>query len=115
MASKVVLVTGASNGIGYETIKAFLQSPNPYHVYVGTRSLQKGNAALQNIQDECPGTSNTAELLQIDLNSDQSIEEAFEVVKNGRGRLDILINNAGKQLVSINLQFLNQNASKSNL
>lgn len=113
MAPKVVLVTGASNGIGYETVKAFLQSPNSYHVYVGTRSLQKGNAALQKIRDECPGTSNTAELLQIDINIDQSIEEAFDIVKNGQGRLDILINNAGKQLVSINLQFLDQNVSKS--
>ncbi|KAM5354716.1 hypothetical protein ACJ41O_001363 [Fusarium nematophilum] len=98
MAAKVVLVTGASNGIGYETVKAFLQSPNPYHVFLGSRSLQKGNDVLQQIRAECPGVTNTVELLQLDLNSDESIEKAFEVVKNSYGRVDVLINNAGEQL-----------------
>lgn len=96
MAPKVVLVTGASNGIGYETVKAFLKSPNPYHVFLGSRSTEKGEATLQKIQAECPTLSNTVELLQINLDSDESIEKAFEVVKNGQGRLDILINDAGK-------------------
>ncbi|KAI0100873.1 NAD(P)-binding protein [Nemania sp. FL0031] len=93
--SKVVLVTGANNGIGYETVKAFLQSPNRYHVYLGSRSLEKGKKALEKVQSECPNTTNTVELLQLDLNSDESIERAFEVIKDGRGRLDVLINNAG--------------------
>ena len=99
MAPTVVLVTGATNGIGYETVKAFLQSPNPYHVFLGSRSAKKGEATLQKIRAECPTVSNTVELLQIDLDSDESIEKAFEAVKNGQGRLDILINNAGKQIV----------------
>ncbi|GAW18711.1 hypothetical protein ANO14919_081920 [Xylariales sp. No.14919] len=93
--TKAVLVTGASNGIGYETAKAFLQSPNRYHVYLGSRSLKKGKAALEKLQVECPSTKSTAEILEIDLYSDESIDKAFEVVKNGQGRLDVLINNAG--------------------
>lgn len=100
MATKVILVTGATNGIGYETVKCFLQSSKPYHVFLGSRSLQKGKDTIQKIRAECPGTTNTVELLQIDLNSDESIEKAFEVVKNGQGRLDVLINNAGKQVAS---------------
>ncbi|KAJ2972982.1 hypothetical protein NUW58_g9057 [Xylaria curta] len=95
-AGRVVLVTGASNGIGYETVKAFLKSPNPYYVYLGSRSLEKGKAVLEQIHAECPDTTNAVELIQIDLGSDESIERtAFEVVKNGQGRLDVLINNAG--------------------
>ncbi|KAJ8125095.1 hypothetical protein O1611_g8545 [Lasiodiplodia mahajangana] len=93
--SKVVLVTGANHGIGYETVKAFLESPNRYHVYLGSRSLEKGREALENVQTECPSATNTIEVLQLDLNSDESIERAFEVVKDGQGRLDVLINNAG--------------------
>ncbi|KAF2964513.1 hypothetical protein GQX73_g9080 [Xylaria multiplex] len=96
-SKKVVLVTGANNGIGYETVKAFFQSPNPYHVYLGCRSLERGTAALEKIRAECPNTSHatTAEVLQIDLDSDESIDKAFEVVNTGQGRLDVLINNAG--------------------
>lgn len=99
IAPKVVLLTSATNGIRYETVKAFLQSPNPYHVFLRSRSAKKGESTLQKIQAECPTVSNTVELLQIDLDSDESIEKAFEVVKNGQGRLDILINNAGKQVI----------------
>jgi len=95
MAPKIVLVTGATNGIGYETVKAFLQSPNHYHIFLGSRSTKKGEATLQKIKAEHPTASNTVELLEIDLDSDESIEKAFEVVKNGQGCLDILINNAG--------------------
>ncbi|KAJ3575718.1 hypothetical protein NPX13_g3945 [Xylaria arbuscula] len=91
---KVVLITGATNGIGYETAKAFLQSPNNYHIYLGSRSLQKGNTALETLQSECPSERNTVELLQIDLYSDESISKAFERVNIGQGRLDVLINNA---------------------
>ncbi|KAJ8109868.1 hypothetical protein ONZ43_g6018 [Nemania bipapillata] len=95
MAAKVVLVTGATNGIGYETVKAFLQSENSYHVYLGSRSVEKGKTALQKIQEECRGSKNTVEILQIDLTSDESIEKAFETIKNGPGRVDVLIHNAG--------------------
>ncbi|KFA56273.1 hypothetical protein S40293_00085 [Stachybotrys chartarum IBT 40293] len=95
MAGKVVLVTGANNGIGYETVKAFLQSPNQYHIFLGSRSLEKGRAALEKVVAETSGTSSTVELLQIDIESDESIEEAFQVVQQSQGRLDTLINNAG--------------------
>lgn len=97
MTTKIVLVTGATNGIGYETVKALLQSSNSYHVFLGCRSFAKGTDALQKIRAECPSATNTVELLEINLSSDESIEKAFEVVKNSQGHLDILINNAGKQ------------------
>ena len=93
---KIILITGATNGIGYETVKAFLQSPNDYHIYLGSRSLEKGNATLKKLKSEYPSATNTVELIQIDLYSDESIERSFETVKSGQGRLDVLINNAGR-------------------
>nr|OQO30257.1 hypothetical protein B0A51_01805 [Rachicladosporium sp. CCFEE 5018] len=96
MASpRVVLITGANSGIGYETAKAFLQSTKPYHVLFGSRSIDKGNAALKALQDECPQASNKAELLLVDVTSDDSIDQAFKQIKKSPGRLDVLINNAG--------------------
>ena len=93
---KVVVITGANNGIGYEAVKSLLQSDKAYHIYLGSRSLEKGRAALEKVRAEVPKTTSTLELLPVDLTSDQSIENAFEQVKTGSDRVDILINNAGK-------------------
>lgn len=97
MASRaIVLVTGGNNGIGYETVKALLESEKPYHVLMGSRSLEKGNTAIENLKGEVPATTNTVEVLHLDLTSDESIERAFEIVKSSHGYIDVLINNAGK-------------------
>jgi NAD(P)-dependent dehydrogenase (short-subunit alcohol dehydrogenase family) len=96
MASrKVALVTGGNNGIGYETVKALLQSKRPYQLLVGSRSIEKGKLAIDKLRKECPDATNTLEFLEVDLTSDESIEKAFEQVKTSPGHLDVLINNAG--------------------
>lgn len=96
MASpKVVLVTGGNSGVGYETVKALLESDRAYHVLLGSRSLEKLNFAIETLHKECPGSTNTVEALHLDLTSDESIEKAFEQVKASPGHIDVLINNAG--------------------
>ncbi|MCJ1302841.1 hypothetical protein MMC08_005646 [Hypocenomyce scalaris] len=96
MASpKVVLVTGGNNGIGYETVKALLQSDKAYHVLLGSRSPEKAKLAIETLHKECPESTNTVEAVQVDLTSDESIEKAFEQVKASPGHIDALINNAG--------------------
>jgi len=96
MASpKVVLVTGGNNGIGYEAVKALLQSDKAYHVLLGSRSLEKAKLAIETLHKECPESTNTVEAVQVDLTSDESIEKAFEQVKASPGHIDVLINNAG--------------------
>ena len=96
MASpKVVLVTGGNNGIGYETVKALLQSDEAYHLLLGSRSLEKAKLAIESLHKECPESTNTVEVVQVDLTSDESIEKAFEQVEASPGYIDVLINNAG--------------------
>jgi NAD(P)-dependent dehydrogenase (short-subunit alcohol dehydrogenase family) len=96
MASlKVVLVTGGNSGIGYETVKALLQSDKAQHIILGSRSPEKGKLAIETLHKECPESTNTVEPVQLDLTSDESIEKAFEQVKASPGRLDTLVNNAG--------------------
>lgn len=97
---KIVIVTGGNNGIGYEAVKALLQSSKPYHVFLGSRSLEKGKVAMENLKKECPSVTNTVEVLEVDLNSDESIEKAFESVKASKGYIDCLVNNAGTRLSS---------------
>ena len=113
MASpKVVLVTGGNNGIGYEAVKALLRSDKAYHVLLGSRSLEKAKLAIEKLHKECPESiSNTVEVVQVDLTSDESIEKAFEQVKASPGHIDALINNAGMMETS---PFLPQGPSPSN-
>ena len=95
-AKKVVLITGGNNGIGYEIVKALLQSTKQtYNVLMGSRSLDKANKAIDNLKQEVPTTESTVEAVQVDVTSDKSIETAFEQVKAKHDHIDALVNNAG--------------------
>lgn len=94
-ATKIAVVTGANSGIGYEAVKALLLSSKPYHIYLGTRSVEKGNEALKKLQSEASESKNVAEILHVDIDSDDSISQAFDLVKSKHEHIDVLMNNAG--------------------
>ena len=87
-----VLVTGGNNGIGLAACQLFAAQPN-YHCIMASRSLEKGQKALESIQSSNEASS--ISLVQLDITSDESIAAAVEEVKSKHGNLDVLINNAG--------------------
>ncbi|TVY43667.1 Short-chain dehydrogenase/reductase [Lachnellula occidentalis] len=96
MASNpIVLITGANTGLGFEIVKALLQSPKPYTILLGGRSLEKAKAATQQAQTENPPSSSIIKAVQIDIESDSSITNLFDQISAEYGRVDVLINNAG--------------------
>lgn len=95
MAS-TVFITGGNAGIGYEAVKALLQSKKSYLVLMGSRSLDKAHDAIQSLKAEVPETSSTIEPVQIDVANDDAINKAYELVKAKYGKIDALVNNAGK-------------------
>jgi len=82
-ASRVVLITGASKGIGLATAR--LLSAQGYRVFGTSRQ-----------PDQHPVTDFT--LLPLDVRDDSSVRACVEAVLNRAGRLDVLINNAGVSL-----------------
>lgn len=86
--SKVVLITGASSGMGKATAE-FL-SINGFTVYAATRDIKafKDNKN-QNIIP-----------IELDLTDQNSIDKAVEFIKSNHKKIDILVNNAGYGLVS---------------
>lgn len=92
---KVILITGANSGLGLEIVKALCKQETPYSILVGSRNVQNGEAAIENVKKEIPNTTSTLAIVQVDVESDDSIEKAFETVSSKYGKLDVLVNNAG--------------------
>ncbi|PYI17613.1 NAD(P)-binding protein [Aspergillus violaceofuscus CBS 115571] len=93
-ASKLVLITGANQGVGFETAKDLLLSSHDYHILLGSRDPAKGEEAAQALRT-LPETKGTVSVIQIDVTDDRSVDEAAASVQKKYGRLDILVNNAG--------------------
>lgn len=81
---KVVIVTGATSGIGYETVTMLAQS-GQYTVYGAGRHVE----ALKPIEPL------GVRPLRLDLTDSASITDAVHTVLDQEGRVDVLINNAG--------------------
>ena len=84
--TRIALVTGANQGVGFQVAKELVA--NGVTVYLGSRNLDRGEAAAKEIG---PG----AIALQIDITDGASIAAAAERIRSERGRLDLLVNNAG--------------------
>lgn len=82
MNKKVVIVTGASSGIGFTT--AMLFAKKGYQVYGLSRRKIEDAPFIQ---------------IQADVNSDSSVKAAVAEVLKQAGRIDILFNNAGFAMV----------------
>ena len=97
MASNpIVFITGANAGLGLQTIKSLCKSTKAYTILLGGRSTDKANAAAKEVQAEFLDTNSVIATVQVDIEDDDSISRAFEFITKKYGRLDVLINNAGK-------------------
>jgi NAD(P)-dependent dehydrogenase (short-subunit alcohol dehydrogenase family) len=92
---KIVLITGGNTGIGFETAKALYKESTAYDILIGTRSLEKGEAAIASLKNEIPDSASTVSAVQVDIESDDSIKKAFDHVSSKYGKIDVLVNNAG--------------------
>lgn len=82
---KVVVITGASSGIGEATARHLAQ--NGYRVFGGARDPSRAKA----ISDVTFGA--------LDVTDDASVANFVDLVLAEAGRIDVLINNAGVSLV----------------
>ncbi|KAJ7493612.1 hypothetical protein FB451DRAFT_1490804 [Mycena latifolia] len=90
-ATKIVLITGANKGIGFEIAKQLASQHKGYHILLGSRDAERGVNAAAVLQKD--GLS--VEALTLDVTSDRSLAAAAASVDSKFGRVDVLINNAG--------------------
>lgn len=83
MTQKIAVVTGASSGIGKAT--AELLAENGYYVFVMARRMER----LEQIR------SDRIEPIHLDVTDEKAIAVAIDHIISTKGRIDVLINNAG--------------------
>lgn len=95
LSGKVIIVTGANSGIGFEAARAFALKGAT--TILACRNDDKAREALSKIITESPDAR--AEIMCLDLASLDSIHEFAEAFKARFDRLDVLLNNAGIMMV----------------
>jgi NAD(P)-dependent dehydrogenase (short-subunit alcohol dehydrogenase family) len=83
LENKVALVTGGSQGIGFEIARRFLEEGAT--VFIGDVHQAPDSG----------GTPAGAVFVNLNVASEESWKAAFQEIRSKEGRLDILVNNAG--------------------
>jgi NAD(P)-dependent dehydrogenase (short-subunit alcohol dehydrogenase family) len=95
LTNKVMLVTGANCGIGFEAAKEFARKGA--QTILVCRSMDKAATALDLILKEIPDAK--VEAMHLDLASLKSIKAFAQAFIKKYDRLDVLLNNAGIMMV----------------
>ena len=89
---KVAIVTGSSSGIGYAT--SLMLARKGFYTYASARNIDK-SANLQLIAD---AERLPLKLIKLDVTDDSSVNDAVEKIVSEKGRINVLVNNAGYAL-----------------
>lgn len=86
---KVVVITGASSGIGEATARLLAQQGA--HVVIGARRIERLHALASSIRSE----GGSVEFQALDVTRLEEMQSIVDLALTRYGRLDVLINNAG--------------------
>ncbi|RZJ70636.1 MAG: SDR family NAD(P)-dependent oxidoreductase [Flavobacterium sp.] len=87
---KTALITGANKSIGFEAARQLLKAG--FFVYLGSRSLENGQQAAEQLKAE--GLTQV-KAVRLDVTDQNSVTEARTEIGKEIESLDVLINNAG--------------------
>ena len=86
---KIALVTGSSSGIGFETALALAREN--YFTFASMRNTDKAGK----IQEIAKKENLNLEVIELDIDKEESIKSAVKKIQAQKGKIDVLVNNAG--------------------
>ena len=86
---KVAVVTGSSSGIGYETSLSLAREG--YFTYATMRDLTKADEIKKIAENE----NLPLKVIELDVDNEESAEDAIKSIIDEKQRIDVLVNNAG--------------------
>lgn len=101
LEGKVALVTGGTSGIGAACVKMFAQ--HGAHVVFCGRNEQAGKDLVADIKEACKGAGD-ATFVKCDVSQEKDVIALLDAVEQRFGTLDILMNNAGVMLPSMEVE-----------
>ncbi|WP_018790366.1 SDR family NAD(P)-dependent oxidoreductase [Salinispora arenicola] len=98
MANRIILVTGASSGIGALTVRALAEAGHT--VYAGIRATASRNAAaVAQLHRYAADRGVRLRAVELDVTSQESVDTAVGHVVTAAGGLDVVVHNAGHMVV----------------
>ncbi|MEJ2050255.1 MAG: SDR family oxidoreductase [Calditrichota bacterium] len=91
MGNRIVLITGATSGIGKETARALVEKG--FQVILVSRNEAKLKKTSVELEKSSKNTS--IDTILCDLSSQESIRQLSDTIHTKYDRIDVLINNAG--------------------
>ncbi len=98
--NKRILITGATSGLGYAMAEALLGEGA--QVIIASRSEEKLDQVIRQLKK----VSEQAFKILLDVRSEQSVTQAVDWITAEWGWLDVLINNAGIGMKTVNPHFM---------
>jgi len=89
LANKIILITGASSGIGEATARELAAAGAT--VVLGARRIDR----LEKLVDEIEGAGGKAQARSLDVTSREDVQTFVDAARAEYGRIDVIINNAG--------------------
>ena len=86
---KVAVVTGSSSGIGFETSLALAREG--YFTFATMRDVKKADTIKKIAEDE----NLPLKVIELDVDNENSVENAIKSIIDEKQRIDVLVNNAG--------------------
>ena len=100
-ASRVILVTGANRGIGYEAVKYLSQQLPNDKILLSSRSVENGDAAIKKMREEDSAHDySNVEVIELDITKQDSLSSAVKTIRDKYGKLTDLLHNTG--IASVN-------------